>query len=85
MGRRDLSWMFRADALGVLALDVLELDGGVVDVEAFRQNSVHCTQDLLALRGGDVFNQRVATQRVRVRRQAPNVYVVNVDQALDSS
>ena len=70
-------------AVGYVANGILELDGGVVNVEAGCQHAVHTAQDGFALRGRNVFNIDVAGERVAVRADAPDVYVMNIVHAIN--
>jgi hypothetical protein len=74
-----------AVSLGQNALYMLELNGGVADVEALTQNIVDPPQDGVALRWRHVVNQHVATECARLRAQAPDVQVVHIDHALDAA
>ena len=70
-------------ALQLLAADVLELDGGVADVEVVLEHVIELDQDAGALRRRNVGDGHVAGQGAGVRAEAPDVQVVNVDHALD--
>ena len=61
------TWRIRKRALGVL-----ELDGGVLDMEAAKQ-IVYPAEDCVALRRWHVLDQYVTTQGVRVGPEAPDV------------
>src|SRR5712692_5031556 len=62
---------------------VLELNRGVRDVKLLGHQFLHRTQDGIAGGERQVLDHDVAAQGVAVRRQAPDVYVVNVDYARD--
>ena len=72
-----------APALGDGTAHVLELHGGVRDVEALGQDFVDAPQDAVAGGGRDVLDQHMAAQRVRARPEAPDVQVVDVQDAVD--
>ena len=64
---------------------MLELQGGVVDAEAFAQHDIDAVEDEVALRGWDVGNGDVAGEGVGVGAEAPDMQVVDVLDALDGS
>jgi len=70
-------------ALDFAATDVLELDGGVADLKMIFENMVELDEDAGAFGGGDVGDGDVAGQSAGVRSEAPDVQVMNVDDALD--
>jgi len=57
---------------------MFELDGGVVDMESATENAVYVSQNRIAFRRRHIFDQHVATQRVRLRSQAPDVQIMNI-------
>src|SRR5262249_6078577 len=65
------------------ATDVLELNGGMADREAFGQHAVDAAQNGIAGRGRHVLDQDVAAQGVRAGTETPDVEVVNVEHAVD--
>jgi hypothetical protein len=72
-----------AVGFGQDALYVLELDGGVEDVEAFAENVVNAAEDGVAFRGRHVVDQDVATEGAGFGAKAPDVEIVDVDDAFD--
>src|SRR5690349_9685790 len=65
------------------ATDVLELDGGVEYVEAFREHLIEAAQDAVAGRRRHVVDEDVAAQGVGARSEAPDVKVMNVENAVE--
>jgi hypothetical protein len=82
-----LGHFFNGDdaAFKLIAAGVLELDGGVADLEVVIENVVELDQDAGALRRGNVGDGDVAGQGAGVGAEAPDVQVVDVDDALDGS
>jgi hypothetical protein len=72
-----------AVGFGQDALHVFELDGGVEDVEAFAEDVVDAAEDGVALRRRHVVNQDVATEGTGFGTEAPDVEIVDVDDAFD--
>ena len=70
-------------AMQLLAAGVFELDGGVGDAEVLLEHVVEIDQDAGALRRRNVGDADVAGQGAGLRAQAPDVQVVDVDDALD--
>src|ERR1700683_1859715 len=70
-------------AVGYLADDVLELQGGVVDAEALAQDDIEAVEDEVALGGRDVGDDDVAGESVGVGAEAPDMQVVDVFDAVD--
>src|SRR3954468_11915308 len=68
-------------AVGDGAVLVLELDGGVADVEVVFEHMVEAVEDGGALRGGNVGDGDVAGQGAGLRAQAPDVEVVDIEDA----
>ncbi len=65
------------------AAEVFELNGGVVDVEVVFYHGVDFKQDAVALRGRDVSDGDVAGEGVGLGAEAPDVEVVDVEDAFD--
>ena len=74
----------RGAAVGGLAAGDLELQRGVVDVEAVAQGLVEALEDGAAVRHRHLGDGDVAGERVRARAERPDVQVVNVEHALDA-
>ena len=72
-----------AAVLGDGATEVLELNGGMSDMETLGEHAIQPPQHAIALRRRNIGNPDVATQGVRVRSEAPDVQVVNIEHALD--
>ena len=66
-----------------LAAGVLELDGGVANVEAVLEDVVEIDEDAGALRGGNIGDGDVAGEGAGLGAEAPDVEVVDVDDAID--
>ena len=62
---------------------MLELDGGVADLKMIFQNMVELDEDASAFRRRNIGDGDVAGQGARVRAEAPDMQVMNVDNALD--
>jgi hypothetical protein len=65
------------------AADVLELDGGVADVVMIFENVVEIDENAGALRWGNVGDGDVAGEGAGVGAEAPDMEVVDVDDAFD--
>ena len=65
------------------AADVLELDGGMADVEMVFEDVIELDEDAGALRRGNVGDGDVAGKGTRLRTEAPYVQVVDVDDAFN--
>lgn len=65
------------------AAHVLELNGGVVEVEAIAQHPVEATKNAIALRRRHVLDEDMTTESVRTRAQTPDVQIVNIKHAID--
>jgi len=72
------------DSARRIALSVLELNGGVVDF-VLAQNVVDALQNRVTRRRRHVFDEHVATQSVGARTQAPDMQIVNVDDAVEAT
>lgn len=70
-----------AGFVGQGAADVFELNGGVVNRETIAKDRINAAQDGIAGRGRHVLNKDMAAQRMRFRPEAPDVEIVNVDHA----
>ena len=70
-------------AVGGLAADDLELDGGVGDVEAVAQGGVDGVEDGGGAGDGHLADGDVAGEGVRGRAERPDVQVVYVEDAGD--
>src|SRR5579859_6501760 len=70
-------------AVSDFAAFAFELDGGVVDVEAVFGERIDFEQDAIAFGGWDVIDLYVAGEGVGLRTEAPDVQVVDVDDAFD--
>ena len=64
---------------------VLELDGGVVNLEVAREDVVHMAENAVALRWRHVLDHGMAAQRVRAGTKAPDMEIVNIDYARDAA
>src|SRR5262249_31403556 len=67
------------------AARVLELDRGVVNIEAFAKKAIDIVQNRIALGRRHIFDQHVAAQRARLRTEPPDVQIVNVDHASNAA
>ena len=76
LGRRNA-------AFEELATNVFELNSGVADLKLFAEQTVELDEDARAFRWRNVGDGDVACQRARMRAKAPDVQVVDVDDALD--
>src|SRR5580658_1236359 len=65
------------------AADVLELDGGVGDLEVLLENMVELFQDAGAFRGWNVGDAHMAGEGAGLRAEAPDVKVVDVNDPLN--
>src|SRR3954470_8059986 len=70
-------------AMGDVADLVLELDGGVVDVEVVGESAADLLHDLVAFGKRDVGDGDVRGKRVGVGANAPDVQVVDAADAAD--
>src|SRR6185437_2223635 len=70
-----------AAAMGGLAAASLELNRGVVDVEALAESAVDGFKNAAALRPRHLRNGHMAGQRARLRAQRPDAKIVDVDHA----
>ena len=61
---------------------MLELDRGMGDLKS-AEHIVDALQDGVAFRRRHIFDQHVTAQRVRAGTEAPDVQIVNVDDAID--
>ena len=73
----------RHTAIELVAADVLELDGGVADLEVLAEQLVELDQNAGACRRWNIGDGHVAGERARLRAEAPDVQIVYVDDALD--
>ena len=71
-------------AMKLRAIFMLELDGGVGDVEVLAQHVVEIDEDAVALRGRNVCDSDMAGQGAGLRAEAPHMKVVHVDDAFNS-
>src|SRR5450755_1088648 len=72
-------------AVGNFAIYVLELDGGVVDVELLVEAGLYVAQDAFAYRRRNVGDGNVAGQGAGFRSDVPDVQVVDVVDAFDGA
>src|ERR1700722_13641009 len=70
-------------ALQRLTANMLELDGGMVDLELPVESIFEVGENADALRRRNIGNRHVACEGARVRAQAPNMQVVNIYHALN--
>jgi len=70
-------------AVGGLAAGDLKLDGGVGDVEAVAQSALDVGEDATAFRHRHLGDGDVAGECVGLRAEAPDVKIVNVEDAAD--
>jgi len=70
-------------AVGFFAACVLKLDGGVADLEVVFEDVVDLDEDAGALRRGNVVDEDVAGEGAGLGAEAPDVEVVDVEDALD--
>ncbi len=66
-----------------LTTDMLELDCRVIDLELPVESIFEADENACALRRGNIGDGHVACQGARVRAQAPDVQIVNIDHALN--
>ena len=67
------------------AADVLELHGGVVNVEAVGEHVVQAPQNDVARGGRNVVDQHMAAEGMGARTETPDVQIVDVQHAIDAS
>ena len=63
--------------------DVLELDSAVADLEVLAKNRIEIAEDAGALRRWNVSDGDVASEGARIGTEAPDVKIVDVDDAVD--
>jgi hypothetical protein len=73
----------RGATMGGLAAGNFELDGGVSDLEALTQGALDIGQDIAALGHRHFGDGNVAGERVGLRTKAPDMKIVNVENAVD--
>ncbi len=83
VGADGFEFGWGAAAVGGLAAGGLELDGGVGDLEAIAEGAVDAVEDGAALGHGHLGDGDVAGQGVRAGAEAPDVEVVDVEDAGD--
>ena len=79
-----IDWNHAAGA-GNRAAHVLELHGGVVDMESVSQHTFDPMEDMIALRRRHIGNEHVTAQRVGIRTQTPDMQIVDVENSLNGS
>jgi hypothetical protein len=65
------------------AVFMLELNGGVGDVEVLAKNVVELDENAVALRGRNVGNGDMAGQGAGLRAETPDMEIMNIDNALN--
>ena len=70
-------------ALQRLTADMLELDSRVVDLELPVESILKANENACALRRRNIGDRHVACEGARVRAEAPDVQVVNIDHAIN--
>ena len=68
--------------VGLFATDVLELDGGVADVEVLFEQVIEFEQDGVALRWRNVGDGDMTGHCARLRPDTPDMQVVHIKHAL---
>src|SRR5579883_2674587 len=74
---------YGAGAVGQEAANMFELNGRVMDMEKAAEDAIDVPQNRVAFRGRHILNEDVTAQGVRFRSQAPDVQIVDVDDAGD--
>ena len=65
------------------AAGVLKLHRGVVNVEALAEHVIQPVEDVFALRRRHVGDEHMTAQGMRVRSEAPDMQVVNIENTID--
>ena len=78
MAVSGVDWNYAAGT-GDRATHVLELHRSVMDVEAIPQHMFYTMEDMIALRWRHIGDEHMATQRVGIRTQTPDMQIVNVE------